>query len=402
MAGFHSAGGGVETAERMAREGLPLSLLLHPSNPSWLLVAGTDSPAELEQVDKLGFCTAVLVPNLACLKDDVRWRAGSAMHWIVADGCEPRVVPGLVKDGRIEAKQCMWLYLDLRGMDWRRAAFEVRSAFWAAAWQGLAGAVVRCEPPVAEGETQSVLWHVLRDAREEAGLVFEAAYDAQILADHRDNSLSLKVGPIVGDLPVSAIEVRQERRAFGSVLRAVPQVEEKAGLGPMSAFNAARGRLLALLETTAGLGFVGGSDPAHVDLYWAGLPLRHGDKVTSVIVVSGGQEQQDVAFKLQKGFEQERQMGLNIPMLEALPKPEGEGAGVTRQVVWLVSGGKRVDGFPEALNNALVSVEKDGLRLVSVGGMTVVVMGTRADVAAIVSHVAPWLPEFKCGASLVR
>ncbi len=253
MLGFHSPASGAEGAERMARAmGGRMATL--PA-PGWLLWSGVDDLRAVEPVRAMGFTPAVVFPRLRGLEADTRWLGSPPEHWLVEGGCAPGAVAALLKAGRIRPEHSVWLFLDVRGMHWRKAALELRSAFWAAAWQELAGAAVLCPRPTGQVDRQSVLWHILRDAREEAALGAAALRKGRPVLDLPTGQagavlkrawLGTEMESLIGSEADCLLQVEKRRVAFRNVLRAVP-----GGMfaeAPLAGFQAAKSRAIGILE----------------------------------------------------------------------------------------------------------------------------------------------------------
>ncbi|MCK4375392.1 MAG: hypothetical protein KAX19_08685, partial [Candidatus Brocadiae bacterium] len=207
--------------------GPPGKLLLPYPDPVWLLRAGGAGPTAVRAAVEAGYAPALLCERLSSVPRELLSRDSAFPFWLVEDGCEPGRVAQMVRSGELRGSEAIWLFLDLRGADWRRAATEVRSAFWAAAWQGLAGAAVRLPPPPGEVDRQLVLWHILRDARREVALwrharrLMSATPDAPAAAARTLPRLAELAG-IVGTSDAYQLVLRAQRRPFRSLYRVSP------------------------------------------------------------------------------------------------------------------------------------------------------------------------------------
>jgi len=376
MLSFHACGAGVDAAERMARAGMPCSAVLPSPVPGWLSVVESDNADDRSQLQRLGFETAAVFPGIASPETDARWREGLPRYWLVEGGCAPERVHTLLRLARMRFDDSVWLYLDVRGMDWRRAAMETRRAFWAAAWQGMAGAAVRCERPSEEVDSQSLLWHILRDAREEAALVGLASGSARRPSKHAG-----EFGAVISQGEDSDILVRPERRAFRTVSRAGPR--GKADGAPLAAFRGGKAKLLALLDKMeAGKP----TPPSLNNLWWGRSSLTKAERGGWAIFAAGGEEAKARAARFRAAIKKRTQR--DVPLLTELLQQEGEGAKVEAAppgLIWIVTDAAPPDDLPENVRKAAAAAGEKGLRLLRLGEATsAVVLGPGVDIEALV------------------
>jgi hypothetical protein len=356
---FHTFGG-VELAELLSRAGLPCSVSMPCPVPRWLLVADIDSPDDAASLAKSGFGSSVLSTDL---KPDSPWNRSALSQWMLAEGVGQSELGNLMRDGPVKLRNCAWLYLDVTGMDWRRAAVEVRRSAWAAAWQGLAGMAVRSERPGGKTDGQPLIWHILRDAREEAALV----------------ALSSKSGgldAVVGEPPTGLVAMREEKIPFRQILRAVPKNAE----APLLSFEEAKMRLLAHFDTLPAPHVAASSN---VNWSWNGATLMRDDAVRWVIVAACT-EAKPAAERLRAAFR--NRTGKEVPLSATFPTVV-EGIAVPT-LVWYVRG-PNAEGLPEALRPAALALEDGGLRFVNVNGVPTVMVGRAVDSEALARALQP-------------
>ena len=387
MLGFYAPGGGADSAERMAAGGALGATFLPLPKPGWLLWAGTDDLGSVGRLRELGFEPAVVFPRLPGLGKATQGGLQEApKHWLVEAGCATGEVPALLNGGHIRSEDSVWLYLDLRRRDWPGATLEVRSAFWAAAWQGLAGAAIRCPRPLKPVDRQSVLWHILRDAREEAVLVAEALQEGQTLrkANLAGDSLNLKrtaaledLRRLVGRQEDCLMQIETARVPFRDVLRA--SGGRSAAGSPISSFQAAKGHALRFLESAEEL------LPKMTrwdNLYWDSTPLLEEGHVRWAIVATSTGAPVKAASMLQRSIE--RRTGRTVPILTEFPKMQTEAAIEPPRLIWVIADGENQVALPQPVQEATVAAGTGRLRVVHMAtGTTAVIMASQTDMQAL-------------------
>ncbi len=161
----------------------------------------------------------------------------------------------------------------------------MRSAAWSAAYQGLAGLAVDCEPPAREVDRQLAVWHVLRDAVAEAALWRRAtrlAATATAGSSPPRDAVLARAGleAVIGLSDSGLLPVRAVRVPFRQVYEIAPATRPVASL---SEFAAARRRTL---ELAAGLAPLVPA-PTIGDLYWRGIPFAESGQVRWTIFAPG-------------------------------------------------------------------------------------------------------------------
>jgi hypothetical protein len=340
----------------------PGSLLLPSPDPVWILAAGSASPGAVRAAGDAGYSPALLCEDLRSIPTDILAQAAGFRFWLVKDGCEAGRVPQMVQSGAMQASASVWLYLDLRETDWQRAATEVRSAFWAAAWQGLAGAAVRCPMPGKDVEQQPVIWHILRDARNEVALWRSALAERTApqravraasgrTADAEEvRRLALLEG-VVGTGETCDLRLAPERRPFRMLHRVLPG-DGRPALS-LDDFEKARADVLAALR---------GAPPASPNprehLYWRGIPLTEDGRVRWAIVSGASDAGQKAAVDLQQALR--KATGRELPVSPTFPNLRA-GAPL---LVWALAGTAEPADWPEAVRAALAKRPTDQLVIV--------------------------------------
>ncbi len=347
---FLSLSGGGAMPPPAAFPGRPILPL---PDPVYLLRAGATTPEVVALARSLGY-----VPALRC---DALSEAGDAPWLLVEDGVEPGLAPRMVREGALTGAETVWLHLDLREADWRRAAIEVRSAFWAAAYQGLAGAAVLCPTPPREADRQMALWHVLRDARSDVAIWRAARRMPASEADAAGLRRLAAVETLVGPDPNCLLTLQPLRRTSRRLYRVAPaDGERRLRLGQ---FETARRRLLAMAPEAPPA-----PQPAG-QLYWRGVPLLEDGRLQWAIVAADGEAAWKQAMALQKAIRAEA--GVDVPVRRAFPA-----GGELPALVWLIGGEADLAGWPDAVRDAvrrqvgapLVVVELDGTCVAALRG----------------------------------
>lgn len=347
----------------------------------WLLWAQRGELEPAPSLDGARFEPAVALARLPAGKEEMPRVV--PCHWLVEDGLEPGKARRLVDAGLMKRGQFVWVLLDLRGAHWRRAAVAVRNICWAAAWQGAAGLAVYCHEPFPEVDRQNVLWHILRDACEEAALWQAARRSldelgrAELAAAElqaRRAMVTEEILGLVADAPESYLRVAARRRPFREVMLVVGAAEK--GVAPLSSCRAAKEKTLTLMAEADRL--MGGK---WENLYWQDVPLSDEKGVRWAIVAGAGEEMWKVAGDFQ-GFITSR-TGRTVPVARAFPATAGEGGGLPA-LVWIVGTTEGIRDLPAELSAALAKTERARptmLRMES--GMVVVLIPGAAEMDAV-------------------
>ncbi|MHC4479469.1 MAG: hypothetical protein ACYS1C_00645, partial [Planctomycetota bacterium] len=321
-----------------------LLLLPHPA-PVWLLHAGGASATKARAASECGYAPALLCERLSSIPPGLRAPGVQFPFYLVADGCEPGRLPQLVQTGEMRGSESVWLYLDLREADWRQAVTEVRSAFWAAAWQGLAGAAVRCPLPSRAVDRQWVIWHILRDARLEVAL-WRREHAAAVAARRRGRARAAALRRIsllellVGTAEGSDLRLRKRRDPFRELYGVAPPGRESALR--LSQFAAARRKLLDWAWRSPF-----GEARQSEGTYWRGIPLAEGGATRWAIVASDGEAVWKQAVAFQRAL-QER-AGTAVPVSRTFPPAGTEGA----LLVWVIADEEGRGALPEEVQAGL-------------------------------------------------
>jgi len=274
----------------------------------YLVRVGASRAAVARAAAEAGYSPALLCRRLSTVPQEFFQAVGAlpGSAWLVQGGAEPDAVPRLVASGAIDASQPVWLYVDLRGVDWRRAALQVRNAAWTAAWQGLAGLAVTCEQPAPEVDRQLVLWHILRDAHAEAALwrsarraaEATAAPEAETAAARRRRVLALEgIDSVIGPAETCLLLLREERVAFRRLYRVAPPPGQE--WVSLEQFDRAYRRTLELGAQLA----APGRQPETGQVYWRGVPLVEAGRAQWAIFAADGEESWRAAVAFQQSLE---------------------------------------------------------------------------------------------------
>jgi hypothetical protein len=341
-------------------------LVLAEPRPLWQVRAGVAPSISPSAAAIRGFATALSCERAETVPEEVLSAEHRYLALLVDDGCPLGAISDLYAGKRLSGDESVWLHLDVRGMDWRRAATELRSAMWAAGWQGLAGVAVTAPPPAREVDRQSVLWNIIRDARGEVAR-WRQTRQAMRAAPPGDGTPTEQVRAraivesVVGVAEGCDLRLAPVRRPFRELLRVVPLAADE-GLS-LRAFRAAH---RAVLRSATAL-------PAAVDhpvMHWSGIPCVQDGDVLWAIAVGEGDAARERALALQKAIEEAT--GYRIPAARALPRGSRRGP----RLVWVVGGGAPPEGWPEDVREAARRVAPDRLALVDMeGGGKAVVVG---------------------------
>ncbi len=312
---FQAGGGTLPPPGPGSRTALP-----YP-HPVWVVRTDAAGPTVAAAARENGWTPALLGASLP--PSQFLSRLGGPVFVAVRQGCGGDDVRELVESGGLSGEEPVWIHLDLREADWRRAALEVRSAFWAAAWQGLAGATVTCDPPQPAVDRQLAIWHVLRDARQEVALWREARREAGLRLSEGEPSrpqllLREKLTSVVGPAEHCTLCVRPERRPFRSVYRVCPAAGDDDPL--LERFTTARRTVLDVLKELSG--YPRREEAAN--LYWQGIPLLRDGRPQWMLVALEGETAWKAARRLRQQIEE--RTGLALEAQRSLPAEPGDGA----------------------------------------------------------------------------
>jgi len=340
-----AAGAGFELfAHSAARGALPPSgrsggrSLTDWPRPLWLLAADIAPPGAADVARRRGYAPLPLLTALT--PGRISPFDGDVPHILVRDGCDVGQVPALIECGTLNGREHVWAHLDLCGADWRRAAVEVRSACWAAAWQGLAGVSVCVEPPLAEVDRQMVIWHILRDGRQEAALWRELQRAARRLRARSGKGTRLETPTVlalerlqatVGTADHCTLPLRARRLPFRQVMRVQPGEGERALR--ISRFETARA---TVLEAARLIGPLTAPRPS-CGLCWQDVPLVQDGRLRWAIMLPPGGSGH-IARRLQEAI---RERTDRLPPIE-----HQEGALFSKPapyLVWVVGDGPPAD-----------------------------------------------------------
>ncbi len=222
--------------------------------PVWQLWGDIDSRELAELLQKKGFAIALLLDRASRLTVGDIWRGANPSFWMVENGCELGVVPGLIESGGISAKSSVWCAFDIRDASWKDVVIPARRAAWASAWQGVAGVVFSDEYRNGGNGRGRPVWHVLRDVRDEAAICAEMLRRAKALSEGsvENQAARLKraeilteVGGIIGRGTDCSLRVQQVRRGYRTVPRAVTSNPRRSVI---SGYRHAKTEAIELME----------------------------------------------------------------------------------------------------------------------------------------------------------
>lgn len=366
---FLAPGRGAGVAGRLGA-GVAGSGLLPAGPPAWVLWQGADSPEAPQSLRELGYAPALLADRLTGLKGSPLWRGTKPDRWLVRNGCRPGAVPELISAGWIRPTDNVWSALDLRGSTWIDAACRLREVFWAGAWQGLSGAAVRLPARPADDAPQVALWHVLRDAREEAaacavalgrGRELSAKPEGEETDPVRRARLLANLEDLVGERSGSPVRIEHRRTAYRRLPRAVAGEESKPGGPP--AYRQVRNRAVELLEEADRI------DPPPAttsNLYWRGTPLVRDGAMHWAIWAPQPEKTRAQARGLRQTVKE--RTGWELADVEEYP------AARDLSLLWVFGGGSMSQNLPEVVRGAGVEMRAGEVRTVSLEDGTLAVL----------------------------
>ncbi len=294
--GFGFQSSSAETAPSGLEAAAEADMLSPSASPLWLLRRSPcwlNSPAETAES---GFVPAGVTAHLP----PGGGRDASALrHVLLRRGIGAGVAPQKRVNGHISGESRLWLFHPIAGGNPACAAAELRSAAWAAAWQGVAGVAVDCVP--GRQKHRSALLEVARDAREEAALwrrcrALAGRLRNAKLEDEEDQKQRAIImhdrHTVLGECDEARLRIATDESGLKPVLRAVTP---EAGRTPSPAdFRAAKRELLDLLGRIRRL-----LPEQTGDLYWRGHGIVVGGKVRARIVTDGGESASEAASTIQ-------------------------------------------------------------------------------------------------------
>jgi hypothetical protein len=289
-------------------------------------------------------------------------------------------VPELISAGWIRPTDNVWAALDLRGGTWLHAACRLREVFWAGAWQGLSGAAVRL-PERPGDDAQLALWHVLRDAREEAaacavalerGRKLSAKPEGDETDPVRRARLLARLEGLVGEHSGSLVRIRHRRTAYRRLPRAVPG--EDAGQGTPAFYRDVRDRAVELMEEADRLY----PPPATTaNIYWRGTPLAGDEAMRWAIWAPQSGEAKMQAEALRQTVKE--RTGWELADVEDYPPARD------LSLLWVFADGSELEKLPETVRDAAEEMGAGEVRTVSVEDGTLVVL-VGEEIAAEAVH----------------
>ena len=289
--------------------------------PVWVVLTDAAGPGVAPAAGQNGWTPALLgehVPSAELLS-----QLSGPNFIAVHQGCPPDAVPDLVGAAALSGQEPVWTHLNLRGANWRRAVLEVRAALWAAAWQGLAGAMVTCDPPRTAVDRQLAVWHVLRDARQEVALWREARWQTESLPQGQSSGnrqlllLRERLESVIGPAEHCLLTTHREPRPFRSVYRVSPPRGKRRPT--LEQFSAAR---LTVLDVLSRMANYAPAD-AGPDLYWQGIPLVRDGLPQWTLVALEGESAWKAARRLREDIE--KRTGITLEVQRSLPDDEEQG-----------------------------------------------------------------------------
>ncbi|MFP4176290.1 MAG: hypothetical protein ACLFT2_03615 [Candidatus Brocadiia bacterium] len=162
----------------------------------------------------------------------------------------------------ISMEDILWR-VDLRDLGWREAEAALRRAFWAATWAGMRGVLIHCDVQPDLADEELVLWHMIRDAREEVSVFNATKRDVERLESSADNDTAQAVlrvrvmnelDRILGRAEECAVSVSGRPMGFGRYFTAYSGGE----MGIVGQSRFVRRRLVRMLEEIHGQLWKGG------------------------------------------------------------------------------------------------------------------------------------------------
>lgn len=346
--------------------------------PVWLLWESADSPAAPARLRRMGMSVGILADRLAGLKGSPLWRDSQARFRAIQSGCGLDVVSELLDVGWVRPDDSIWVAVDTRNDRWIDAGVRLRRMFWAAAWQGLSGVAARGAVRQSEGPApgQMALWHVLRDAREEAAACAWALEKASRLAsedpgpDDEDAAVErarilARMDRLVGRGADTKIEIQEQKTAF----RTLPRGHVRDGLG-VAGFREVRNHAMALLE---GMYRLSPAPTKAPNLYWRGIPLLKDGVIGWATWQPGG----DPLGAKNRAFRKRirERTGRDVASVAGFPPAESV------KLVWVFGQTPDAQGLPEPLINGMRNMSPRAIRRVTLeNDVIAVIVGAEVSV----------------------
>ncbi len=212
MAGFYSPGMAEIYAEKAAQMGFDTSP--PPPQTPWIICMAADGTETKETARELGFAPAAFVRRLSPALLSELSRQNGFEH-IIFGGDVPSVNNN-IQGGDLFTSATnahLWRYIDLRSRHWQELAVHAREEFYNALLSGAQGAAIRGKPPAIGSRDRMLLWHLIRDVREEAALLamaIEAVDDPEV-----PESLRNKLKALTSGDENSPVKIGGKQGAFG-------------------------------------------------------------------------------------------------------------------------------------------------------------------------------------------
>jgi hypothetical protein len=364
--------------------------------PLWI-VQGDALPSAAQQLAaRAGYVPAVVCTDLDSAAQSVP-RRPERRFLLVRDGCPEGAATRLLASGMLGAGEPVWLCLDIEGIDWRRAALELRSLLWAAAWQGLAGVAVLCEAPEEAAGRQWAIWHILRDACDEVAMWRAARSACRRLGQGSDGSPATmavlareELERVVGPSDHCLLRVRQQSSG-----PPYTEVAPENGERCLRMAQFSRAWQATLRATPPGSPRVPPGTPC--PLYWQDVPLLEGERLLWAITAPAGEQPWVAGRALQEAIR--NRSGRTVLLQRSLPDLTEAGP---FRLVWLLDGESVLGSLPDAYRRVLTHPGRRGVVVAQVNGGPVVVLVAGQKHMGTVLHALRDEPDLYSPARRVR
>ena len=359
MIALRAAGRAQSPDQLQALAGCLESTMLPAGRAAWVLGrlgAGDERYGELKA---LGVMPAAVFRRLPLPRAVEQKGPPGPVHWLVEDEVDLAAVSALLDNGRMDEHDMVWRLVDLHGTDWRGEALRLREKLWTAAWEGLAGAAVNCPVPLEPVDQQLVIWHVLRDAWEEAAyFVAERRIDAVLDASAKPDEAEQDGIELLSTSGI--LKPVREKKGSRSVMRM--EASEPGCLRPYWHMKHA---ILKARHQLSGAGERGWEN-----LYWRGIPLMEAPRYADALATESRELRWDIVCAEESGLRDgaealqaaiRQRTGRTVPISAVFPTAAATPL-ASAGLIWVFAQGEELEQMPPKVQT-LADRKEEGFTL---------------------------------------